>query len=100
MKVYRQSTPAAIITADSNGCILMANEAAHRMLALESATLPGRSIHHYFPSLSNVSRRDTNQQLFRTVMKSRGHREDGEVFFADIPFLTYPTTPVSPLPTL
>jgi two-component system sensor kinase FixL len=91
LKVLIESSPAAIVTADSNGCILMANEAAHRMLAVESATLPGRSIHHYFPSLSNVSRRDTNQQLFRTVMQSRGQREDGEVFLADICFSTYRT---------
>jgi two-component system sensor kinase FixL len=91
LKVLIESSPAAIITADSEGCVLMANEAAHRMLALDSATLPGRSIHLYFPSLSNVSRRDTNEQLFRTVMQSRGQREDGEVFLADICFSTYRT---------
>ncbi|WP_158750541.1 ATP-binding protein [Acidobacterium sp. S8] len=100
LKVLIESSPAAIITADSNGCILMANEAAHRMLALESATLPGRSIHHYFPSLSNISRRDTNQQLFRTVMQSRGQREDGEVFLADICFSTYRTDTGSRLAAL
>jgi len=91
LKVLIESSPAAIITADSDGCILMANEAAHRMLALEPATLSGRSIHRYFPSLSNVLCRDTNQQLFRTVMQSRGQREDGEVFLADICFSTYRT---------
>ncbi|SRR6266851_5437108 len=91
LQVLIESSPAAIITADSDGCVLMANEAAHRMLALEPATLPGRSIHRYFPSLSNVSCRDTNQQLFRTVMQSRGQREDSEVFLADICFSTYRT---------
>jgi PAS domain S-box-containing protein len=91
LKVLIESSPAAIITADADGRVLMANEAAHRMLVLESAALPGRSIHRYFPSLSNVSRRDTNQQLFRTVMQSRGQREDGEVFLADICFSTYRT---------
>ncbi len=100
LNVLIESSPAAIITADSNGCILMANEAAHRMLTLESATLPGRSIHQYFPSLSNVSRRDTNQQLFRTVMQSRGQREDGEVFLADICFSTYRTGTESRLAAL
>jgi PAS domain S-box-containing protein len=91
LKVLIESSPAAIITADSDGCVLMANEAAHRMLALDSATLPGRSIHRYFPSLAYVSRRKTNQELFRTVMQSRGQREDGEVFLADICFSTYRT---------
>jgi two-component system, LuxR family, sensor kinase FixL len=91
LHVLIESSPAAVITADAEGCILMANDAAHRMLALKPATLPGRSIHLYFPSLANVSRRDTNQQLFRTVMQSRGHREDGDVFLADICFSTYKT---------
>ena len=91
LKVLIESSPAAIITANSDGRVLMANEAAHRMLALGSATLSGRSIHHYFPSLANISSRDTSHQLFRAVMQSRGQREDGEVFLADICFSTYRT---------
>lgn len=91
LSVLIESSPAAIVTTDTEGCLLMANEAAHRMLGLASGSLPGRSIHRYFPSLSNISRRDTNQQLFRAVMQSRGQREDGEVFLADICFSTYRT---------
>lgn len=89
--VLIESSPAAIITADADGNVLMANAAAHRMLALEPASLPGRSIHRYFPSLSKVSRYDASQQLFRTVMQSHGEREDGEAFLADICFSTYRT---------
>ena len=91
LRVLIESSPAAIVTTDSDGIVLMANEAAHRMLTLPSGSLPGRSIHRYFPSLSNISRRDTGQQLFRAVMQSRGQREDGEVFLADICFSTYRT---------
>lgn len=91
LRVLIESSPAAIVTTDSEGFVLMANEATHRMLALPSGSLPGRSIHRYFPSLSNISRRDTGQQLFRAVMQSRGQREDGEVFLADICFSTYRT---------
>jgi PAS domain S-box-containing protein len=91
LRVLIESSPAAIVTANSDGCVLMANEAAHRMLTLPSNSLPGCSIYRYFPSLSNISRPDTNQQLFRTVMQSRGQREDGEVFLADICFSTYRT---------
>ena len=68
LRVLIESSPAAIVTANSDGCVLMANEAAHRMLTLPSNSLPGRSIHRYFPSLSNISLPDTSQQLFRTVM--------------------------------
>lgn len=91
LKVLIESSPAAIITADADGCVLMANEAAHRMLALAAGELSGHSIHRYFPSLSNVSRGETRPQMFRAVMQSRGLREDGEVFLADICFSTYRT---------
>jgi two-component system, LuxR family, sensor kinase FixL len=91
LTVLIESSPAAIITADSDGSVLMANEAAHRMLGVKAPSLLGRSIHRYFPSLANVSGRETSQQLFRTVMQSRGQREDGEGFLAEICFSTYQT---------
>jgi len=91
LKVLIESSPAAIITTNSDGCVLHANEAAHRMLALEPETLAGRSIDPYFPSLSNLLRRDPDHHLFRAVMQSRGQREDGEVFLAEICFSTYRT---------
>jgi PAS domain S-box-containing protein len=91
LSVLVESSPAAIIMAASDGTVLMANEAAHRMLAVKATLLPGRSIHQYFPSLSNVLGRETSQQLFRTVMQSRGQREDKEGFLAEICFSTYQT---------
>ena len=91
LKVLIESSPAAILTADSDGSVLMANEAAHRMLGLSPSSLLGRSLHSYFPSLLNVSGRETTQHLFRTVMQSRGQRDDGEGFLAEICFSTYPT---------
>jgi PAS domain S-box-containing protein len=91
LSVLIESSPAAIITADSDGTVLMANEAAHRMLGLKVPLLLGRSIHRYFPSLLNVLGRETSQQLFRTVMQSRGQREDKEGFLAEICFSTYQT---------
>jgi two-component system sensor kinase FixL len=91
LKVLIESSPAAIITTNSAGSILMANEAAHRMLLLQPDTLPGQLIHSYFPSLVNVSRQDTPPRLYRTMMQSRGQRSDGEVFLAEICFSTYRT---------
>ena len=55
LKVLIESSPAAIVTTDSDGCVLQANEAAHRMLAVKASTLAGRSIHPYFPSLAKSS---------------------------------------------
>lgn len=91
LRVLVESSPAAILTTDSSGAVLMANEAAHRMLAVPPGELTGRGIHRYLPSLRNVSGPDASQQFFRTVMQAHGQREDGETFLADICFSTYRT---------
>jgi len=91
LRILIESSPAAIITADANGTVLMANEAAHRMLSVPLGELAGTALHRYLPSLRNVAGPDTVQQLFRSVMQARGQREDGETFLADICFSTYRT---------
>ena len=91
LSILIESSPAAIFTADATGNVLMANEAAHRMLAVSPGDLSGRAIHRYLPSLRNVSGLDASSQFFRTVMQARGQREDGETFLADICFSTYRT---------
>jgi two-component system, LuxR family, sensor kinase FixL len=91
LRILIESSPAAIVTSDADGCVLMANEAAHRMLGLPPGELTGKIIHRYLPSLTNISRHDTSQQHFRTVMQARGQREDGETFLAEICFSTYRT---------
>jgi two-component system, LuxR family, sensor kinase FixL len=91
LRILIESSPAAILTADASGTVLMANEAAHRMLGVAPAALPGRPVHRYLPSLRNVSGAEGSQQTFRTVMQARGQRESGETFLADISFSTYRT---------
>jgi len=91
LKILIESSPAAILTADPQGSVLMANEAAHRLLAVPAGQLSGQPIHRYFPSLRNVSGPDVSRQFFRTVMQARGQREDGESFLAEICFSTYST---------
>ena len=86
-----ETSPAAIITADGEGTVIMANEAAHRMLGVERSGLPGKAIYTYLPSLRNVSAPAASGQFFRTVMEAHGQREDGEAFLADISFSTYRT---------
>ena len=92
LKVLVDSSPAAIITTSSDGCVLLANDAADRLFGLEPGTLPGRSIRDYLPSLVNVPALDSNRQAFRTAMQCRGRRADGEVFQADVWFSTYVTS--------
>jgi len=92
LKVLVDSSPVAIFTADSCGTVLQANDAAHRLFAVPSGSLPGRSIRQYLPSLVNVPSPAPNGPSFRTVMQCRGQRQDGEAFLSDIWFSTYRTS--------
>jgi len=92
LQVLVETSPAAIFTIDSAGFVLLANDAAHRLLALTPGTLPGKSIRDYLPSLVNVPAPDDSHPSFRTVMQCRGQRQDGEAFLADIWFSTYRTS--------
>ena len=92
LKVLVESSPIAIFTADSEGHVLLANDAVHRLLALGPGVLPGRSIRDYFPALTNVPEPEHQGRSFRTVMQCRGRKEDGEVFIADVWFATYWTS--------
>src|SRR5580704_17280951 len=92
LKVLVDSSPVAIFTADSDGTVVQANEAAHRLFALAPGDLAGRSIRQYLPSLVNVPAPEQNGPVFRTVMQCRGQRQDGEAFLADMWFSTYRTS--------
>ena len=92
LKNLVESSPVAVVMADAEGTVLLANDAAHRLFHLSPAALPGRSITQFLPSLLNVPEPDDTHQSFRTVMQCRGRTEDGEVFLADVWFSTYRTT--------
>jgi two-component system, LuxR family, sensor kinase FixL len=85
-----ESSPAAIVTIDSDGNVLLANEAAQHLLALEGQSLQGQQINSYLPALQTVLK--TQQpRLFRTTLQCTGTRNDGEVFLAGVWFSTYGT---------
>jgi two-component system sensor kinase FixL len=92
MKFLIESSPAAIFTADPSGLFLLANEAAHKLLAVVPGSLAGTSIHRYFPSMVSLPPAHSSSRSFRTVMQCHGTRNNGEVFLADVWFSTYQTT--------
>jgi PAS domain S-box-containing protein len=87
-----ESSPAAILTVDSDGKILMANQAAHLLLGFELETLPGEFIKDFLPPLARVPPADESTPRFRTAMQCSGRRKDGDVFLADVWFSTYKTS--------
>ncbi len=85
-----ESSPAAIVTIDSSGNVVLANEAAQHLLALEGTRLQGQGISLYLPALQTVLK--TQQpRMFRTTLQCTGRRGDGEVFLAGVWFSTYST---------
>lgn len=91
LKFLIESSPAAVLTMSSEGEILLANPAAHRLLGLEEGLLPGKRITRYVPALGSVPSIDDGARIFRTEMQTRGQRENGDVFLADVFFSTYRT---------
>src|SRR5579863_5367692 len=86
-----QSSPAAVLTMTADGEILLANPAAHRLFGVPGGSLPGRRITRYVPALGSVPSIGRSSPSFRTEMQTRGQRESGEVFLADVFFSTYST---------
>ncbi|HEV2173778.1 MAG TPA: ATP-binding protein [Nitrospira sp.] len=85
------SSPATIFTLDANGSVLLANEAAHRLLRVEKGNLQGESIAQFFPALASVPPSREEGPTFHTEMECQGRRQDGEVFLAHVWFSTYQT---------
>jgi PAS domain S-box-containing protein len=83
------SSPAAILTTDSNGRILLANAGAHQILGAPACSLKGQPIWRFIPALGHVPLLDQTSQAFRTEMQCRGERENGETFVANVFFSTY-----------
>ena len=92
LDVLIRSSPIAIFTADSEGRVLLANDAANRLLGVEPGELPGQRIDAYLPSLLKVPAFRDGQPSFRTVMQCGGQRRDGEPFIAEVWFSTYLTS--------
>jgi len=90
-----ESSPAAVLTMTTEGEILLGNPAAHRLLGVSEGALRGKKITRYVPALGSIRSPDETAKIFRTEMQTRGQRESGEVFLADIFFSTY-NTPAGP----
>lgn len=85
-----ESSPAAILTVDSDGSILLVNEAAQQLLAPQGPALQGQPVSQYLPALQTVLQTQ-RARAFRTTLQCTGQRQDGEVFLAGVWFSTYRT---------
>lgn len=91
LRALIESSPAAILTADSEARVLLANDAAHRLFGLDPGELAGLPLRPFLPLLSDVILRGGEVKHYRTTMQCAGRRRDGEAFFAYTWFSTYGT---------
>jgi signal transduction histidine kinase len=88
LRALIETSPAAILTADADGRILMANEAARQLFGVSDG-FHTHDLKKYIPALANIYRGSFSNPRFRAVMQARGFREDGEAFLADVCFSQY-----------
>jgi two-component system, LuxR family, sensor kinase FixL len=90
LRILVESSPAAIVTIDASGEILLANEAAQELLGSAGETLEGQTIIDYLPALRTVFQPEQSR-AFRTALQCRAQRKDGKAFLAGVWFSTYST---------
>ncbi len=79
-----EGSPAAILTVNPEGIILLANEAAHELFRCAPHSMVGRSIDEYLPTLANFRRTKSLRKLVRTMVECDGSRQNGESLLAHV----------------
>jgi len=90
LRALVESSPAAIVTMDADGRLILANEAAQQLLAPGGASLQGQAVKGYLPALQTVLETQSSRKL-RTALQCTGQRSDGSAFLAGVWFSTYGT---------
>ncbi len=92
-----EGTPAAILTLDPGGKVLLANAAAHELLGLKEQSLPGQVIDRYLPDIVKLRQVTRVRHFVRTMVEGAGYREDGQAFLAHIWVSSYGAPPATGL---
>jgi two-component system, LuxR family, sensor kinase FixL len=90
LQVLVESSPVAIVTIDSAGEILLANEASQKLLAEGDRSIVGQQVGEFVPALHAAVQTGQARQ-FRTELRCSAKRRNGEVFLAAVWFSTYRT---------
>jgi signal transduction histidine kinase len=90
LKTLVESSPAAILTTDSSGCVLAANRSADALFLIpDGQSLKGRNVKGYVPLLSEALKLAHRPERFRTAAQCQGQKENGEIFLAHVWFSSY-----------
>jgi two-component system sensor kinase FixL len=84
-----ETSPLAILTIDSSGRILLANESARDLLNFGKDDLQGTEVAPYLPILPRMLQSHHPGGFMRTSVECKAKRRDGEVFLAHVWLSTY-----------
>src|SRR6267154_2076787 len=90
LKGLVDTSPLAIIQMDTKGTVLLANEAAQSLFSPEGAPITGQPIAEFLPALQTVTQQPSTK-VFRTQIRCRGRRNNGDIFLAAVWFSTLAT---------
>jgi len=79
LRILVESSPAAILTIESDATVAAANRAAHEMFGFDSATMIGTSVEPFFPVFARALAM-TPQRSVRSSVSGWGRRQDGQMF--------------------
>ena len=82
-RTFFESSPAAMLTSDGQGRIILANRAAHELLGSTDKTLCGEALHTYLPALATALRIDRDNHVMQTLTGCKGWRQGLGVFICD-----------------
>lgn len=91
MRMLVETSPAAIITADAEGRIELANQSAQDLLAPGRGGLSGKLLVDFLPALGDLLAAGGLAPRYRTTTTCRGRRADGEQFLASVWFTSFAT---------
>jgi two-component system, LuxR family, sensor kinase FixL len=84
-----ETSPLAILTLDSSGRVLLANESAQQVLDFDDDTLLGADVSPYLPILPRMLQSQHPGGNMRTNVECKAKRKNGEVFLAHVWLSTY-----------
>jgi two-component system, LuxR family, sensor kinase FixL len=80
---FFDNSPAAMLTADGEGRIIMGNAAAQKLLGFEDQSLRGKALAPCLPALATALRIERAKPLSHTLTGCKSWRPNHEMFVAD-----------------
>ena len=92
LQILIETSPLAILTLSENGKVLLGNQSARQLLAMEDGSLQGQDLAPYLPLLTRMVHSHHSQGNIRTSVECKGQRSNGDVFLAHVWLSTYKTS--------